>query len=74
MVKNRPSIAGDMGSIPGQGSRIPHAADQLSPDSATTEPKHHHYRVLRPDAAKYTHVKKKETMEKLLYVYTRVDK
>ena len=31
MVKNLPSNAGDVGSIPGQGMRIPHATEQLSP-------------------------------------------
>ena len=37
MVKNLPSNAGDLGLIPGQGSKIPHA-EQLSPHTATTEP------------------------------------
>ena len=31
MVKNPPYNAGDMGSIPGQGTKIPHATGQLSP-------------------------------------------
>ena len=30
MVENPPSNAGDMGSIPGQGTKIPHAAGHLS--------------------------------------------
>ena len=30
MVKNPPSNAGDVGSIPGQGSKSPHAEGQLS--------------------------------------------
>ena len=30
VVKNLPSNAGDAGSIPGQGTKIPHAAGQLS--------------------------------------------
>ena len=30
VVKNRPCNAGDVGSIPGQGARIPHAVEQLS--------------------------------------------
>ena len=38
MVKNQPSIAGDTGSIPGQGTKSPHAMGQLSPHAATTEP------------------------------------
>ena len=31
VVKNLPCNAGDGGLIPGQGSKIPHAAKQLSP-------------------------------------------
>ena len=38
MVKNLPSNTGDMGSIPGQGTTIPHAVGQLSLRTATTEP------------------------------------
>ena len=30
VVKNLPCNAGDVGSIPGQGTKIPHAAGQLS--------------------------------------------
>ena len=30
VVTNPPSNAGDLGSIPGQGTKIPHAAGQLS--------------------------------------------
>ena len=41
VVKNPPSNAGDAGSIPGQGTKIPHAAGQLSPHAATTEPACH---------------------------------
>ena len=37
-VKNPPSNAGDMSSIPGQGTEIPRAAGQLSFCAATTEP------------------------------------
>ena len=37
-VKNPPSNAGDASSIPGQGTKIPHAMGQLSPRAATTEP------------------------------------
>ena len=40
MVKNPPFNAGDVGSIPGQGTKIPHAAGQLNPSAATTEPAH----------------------------------
>ena len=63
VVKNPPSNAGDAGSIPSQGTKIPCAAGQLSPRAATTEPAHHNKRArvprqrsrvsqLRPDAAK----------------------
>ena len=37
VVKNSPSNAEDLGSIPGQGARIPHATGQLSPLSSTRE-------------------------------------
>ena len=37
VVKNPPSNAGDAGSIPGQGTEIPHATGQLSPWATTTE-------------------------------------
>ena len=38
MVKNPPSDAGDAGSIPGQGTKIPHAAGQLSTHATTKDP------------------------------------
>ena len=31
VVKNSPCDAGDSGSVPGQGTKIPHAKGQLSP-------------------------------------------
>ena len=37
MIKNPPSNAGDAGSIPSQGIKIPHAVGQLSPRITTTE-------------------------------------
>ena len=40
VVKNPPCNAGDMGSIPGQGTKIPHAAGQLSLCATTTELTH----------------------------------
>ena len=40
MVKNLPSDVGDVGLIPDQGTRIPHARGQLSPFTTTTEPTH----------------------------------
>ena len=38
MGKNLPSNTGQTGSIPGQGTRIPHAVGQLSPHATTREP------------------------------------
>ena len=37
VVKNLPCNAGDVSSIPGRGTRVPHAVGQLSP-LATSEP------------------------------------
>ena len=39
MVKNLPCDARDSGV--GQGTKIPHAMEQLSPSATTTEPAHH---------------------------------
>ena len=41
VVKNRPSNAGNVGSIPGRGTKIPHALGQLSSCTTTREPAHH---------------------------------
>ena len=38
VVKNPPSNAGDVGLIPGWGTKIPSATGKLSPRAATTEP------------------------------------
>jgi len=32
--------ATDVGSIPGQGNKVPHAVEQLSPSTSTAEPTH----------------------------------
>ena len=58
VVKNRPSNAWDAGLIPGRGTQIPHAVEQLSLCAATGEKpasrnKGSHTPQLRPDAAKY---------------------
>ena len=37
VVKNPPCNAEDTGSIPSQGTKIPHAAGQLNPCATTTE-------------------------------------
>ena len=38
VLKNPLCNAGDMGSIPGEGTKIPHATERLSPGTATTKP------------------------------------
>ena len=40
MVKNLPCKAEDVGPIPGQGTRIPHAMEKLGPSAATPEASH----------------------------------
>ena len=45
VVKNPPCNAGDAGLIPGQGTRIPHAARQLSWHATTREPECCNYRA-----------------------------
>ena len=57
VVKNPPSNAGDMGSIPGWGAKIPQAVGQLSPwDSTREKPlccnKRYRMLKLRPSTAK----------------------
>ena len=37
MIKNLPSNAGDVGLIPGRGTKIPHAAGQVSPCATAME-------------------------------------
>ena len=41
VVKNLPSSAGDVGSIPDQGTKIPHAVGQLNLCAASTESASH---------------------------------
>ena len=43
MVKNPLSYAGDMGSIPGRGTKIPHATEELNQTAATRELSSHNY-------------------------------
>ena len=45
MVKNQPSNAGDEGLIPGLGTKIPHALEELRSRATTTEPRGHRWRV-----------------------------
>ena len=41
VVKNLLSKAGEVGLIPGRGTKIPHAIEQLSPRATIREPMHH---------------------------------
>ena len=45
MVRNMPSNVGDSGSIPSQGTKIPHAARQLSPCAANRESTYYNYQT-----------------------------
>ena len=54
MVKNPPYNAGDSGSIPDQGPKIPHAVGQLSPRATTTEPASLSERALMPQTTEPT--------------------
>ena len=47
VVKNPPSNARDMGLIPGQGTKIPYASEQLSPHTTTRESTCSNYRILQ---------------------------
>ena len=38
MIKNLPCNAGDVGSIPGLGSKIPYPMEHLDPNTSTTKP------------------------------------
>ena len=54
VVRNPPPNVGDMGSTPGQRTKMPHAVGQPSPHTATAEPECSGACVqqLRPNAAK----------------------
>ena len=69
MFKNSLSNAGDVGSIPGQGTKIPHATAQLNAHTTTTElfacNERFHEPQLRPDAAKNSKLKKKKKKNEL---------
>ena len=47
-----PCNAGGMGLIPGQGTMIPHAAEQLSPQATATEFMYHSYNQTQPNKCK----------------------
>ena len=54
MVENPPSNAGESGSIPGRGTKIPHAARQLSPRATTIELVHLNERGRMPQTTEPT--------------------
>ena len=55
MVNNPLSNAGDTGSIPDQGNKIPHAVGQLSPCATTIELVHLNERAHVPQTTEPTH-------------------
>ena len=71
MVKNLPSITGDTGSIPGQGTKIPHAAGQLSPRAATTETARSGARVPQLERSLCAATKSLRTAAKILHAATK---
>ena len=54
VVMNPPSTAGDAGSIPGWGTKIPHAVGQLSPHPTATELVHLNERARVPQTTEPT--------------------
>ena len=81
VIRNLLSNVGDVSLIPGRGTKIPHAAGQLSPHIATAEPVHHNYEAhtcnkrsctlqLRPDTGKIIIFKRSEMTQHLLPTYT----
>ena len=64
VVKNLPCNAGDSGMIPGQGTQVPRAAEQLSPHTTTRASvgrnERSHVLQLRPDTAEEKNIKKKK--------------
>ena len=74
VIKNLLSNVGDVSSIPGRGTKVPHAAGQLSPHITTAEPVHHNCEArtcnkrsctpqLRPDTAQIIIFKRSETTQ-----------
>ena len=86
VIKNLSCSAKDAGSVPGQGTKIPHALEQLSLGITTTEPVHHNERScmlqLRLNVAlkKIHKIKintqkyKINTQESLAFLYTNNEK
>ena len=56
VIKNLPSNAGDMVLIPGWGTKIPCALEQLNPHTTHREPVCHNWRSLRAATAEPAHM------------------
>ena len=52
VVENSPCSAGDTGLIPGQGTKIPHAAEQLGPRATIRKATCCNYRAYKPQPDK----------------------
>ena len=59
MVTNLPSKAGDAGWIPGQGTKILHVSELLSPRATTMEPMHSRALTLRQEKPLYAKTREK---------------
>ena len=72
MVKNLPYNAGDTGSIPGRGTKIPHAAGQLSQRPATTELGHLNERAQVPRTTEPTRPGACTPQQKIPHALTKI--
>ena len=74
VVKNPPSNAGDtgsnQGSIPGWGTKIPHAKEQLSPRATTRGPTHSNEKSQCAQAEKPSHALTPSTTKKAILSFT----
>ena len=65
MVKISLSSAGDAGSIPGQGARIPHALQPKQTNKQTTINNRSNLLTNSVNASKMVHIKKKKIFKKV---------
>ena len=76
MVRNLPANEGDAGSIPGWGTKIPHAVGQLSPCATTTELTHLNERektcMPQLERSPSTATKRPPRNEKILHASTKI--
>ena len=68
VIKNPPSSPGDMSSIPGRGTKIPHVAGKLSQWTATEEPASHNKDPAQPKEKNY--IIKKKSKKKIISLKT----